>query len=183
MLPHPSLAQVKIIERHKVKSFHLVADFSMRSVHESFTVQVVPWVCAAVAALSRSQADVLQQLARIARSKAIRQNGTRRSQRKTDWLAWLKGDTARGPGTSSALTKRAFLFVKSAAGWAKSPIAADSINDEVPDEVDASREPSTARRWTLLRAAEDASTCLPLCDQAAVEREADQWAALWAEHS
>ena len=145
MLPHPSQVQFEIIERHKVKSFHLVANISTLSVHESFTVQVVPWVCAAVAALSRLQRDVLQQLFVIARAKAIRQDGLRRGQRRKEWLAWLKGGTAQEPEMKSAPTRRVFLFVKSGAGWARSPIAADRYNDEVPEEVTASGAPLIRR--------------------------------------
>ena len=106
----------------------------------------------------------------------------RRTQRKKQWSTWLNGGVPRPSGVKAqtTLSKRAFLFVKGAAGWTRSPVAEDAYNDEIPDGQASADSQSGARRW-----APDAATAapVPLCDQAAVEQEADQWAVLWAEGS
>ena len=129
----PNVAKVQLVRRHANRAFHLIAERRALASHEEFATQAVPWVCAMVAALASAHPEALWQLAVIARAKATRADSVRGKQRKKEWTTWLKGGTPR----QSAPSKRAFLFLKGAAGWTRSPTADDAYNDEVPDDLAA----------------------------------------------
>ena len=90
-LPAPTGAQSELIRRHVRRAFYLIAERRSRLSHEAFATQAVPWLCATVAALSRTDVGALRQLALIARLKATREDNTRRNQRRKEWSAWLNG--------------------------------------------------------------------------------------------
>ena len=95
---------------------------------------MMAWLFSFAAAFGRPLQSSLRQLAGVARAKAQREDAVRRAQHKREWATWLNGDTPRAAGAPTALTKRAFLYVKGTAGWMRSPTAAADIQDDVPYE-------------------------------------------------
>ena len=74
-------------------------------------------------------------------------------------------------------TRLAYRWIRGLVGWLHSPVADVSLNDRVPVEVDGEHElleSTSVAHVTSLR-----GTPMPLCDQASVQKQADQWADLW----
>ena len=182
MLPAPPLRQVAIARRHLDRCVHLVVSAGDRLGLQSVRARSEPWLVAAMGAWSSGDLDALLQLVRVARGSARRADDARRRQRRKEWATWLSGGLPLGPGGRIPITKRAFLYVRGASGWSRSPVDDDSHNGGVPGEADL-EEGQPEERWWVKLSARRSGQVAPFCDQAAVEREADQWAELWAERS
>ena len=146
------------------------------------------WLAATINAIYTGNAGVASSLVQMARAKAHRLDEAQRKSENITFQRWLNGEGPKGVPPS----KRAFQYMRGVSGWARSPKGAQALNDETPDQfsdahdtdlldaVDAEglgHDAKAIRRiW-----GEPSAASVPLCDQAAVEQEANSWAELWNE--
>lgn len=179
------------VARHVRRAFTtLVALQSL----DDFVSEAVGWLFAAMAALWDGAPDRLIVLARIARLKAAwhqRHQKAEKTHRSKEWTRWLSGGMPREAGAPYRPSKRAFLFVRGATGWMRSPIAARAsgsleVDGDESDLVEASDIDTAvgcrSRLWRPPHLVDMEQQLLPLCGQEAVEHEAQQWAQLRDEH-
>ena len=180
-----------IVARHLASATALVA---IPGSPPGFAAVAAPWLVAALsAALTRDRHGVAATLV-AARSQAAALERASRAAARREWTAWLHGTPVQAGRARGAPTKRAFQFIRAEAGWARSPLGDPRYDEAVLTEqrsgefMDVDSDACTAgchgtRLWqpsggNLLSRSGDVQ---PLSDQAAVEAEADRWAALWAE--
>ncbi len=183
--PNCSLAHKKKgLTRHAYKARQLAA--AMYKDNGEYTQGVYNWLFAAFYALWHRDFGTDALLIKVARLTAERIDRAAATAAMKTWEKWINGENLDGTIRKGGQpTKRAFMYARGTAGWVKSPLGCESQNDEIPDEQDATDALG-------MQVQEDARSCgriwqahadvqTPLCDQAAVEAEADTWASLWAE--
>ena len=107
---------------------------------------------------------------------------------------WRNAIGATGDdGAARTPTRLAYRWLKGLTGWSKSPLGPQSCNDSVPDQPqehdedpDLPQDNVTAADARYKGSDSVQQFCgsarlTPLCDQAVVETEANQWAKLWQE--
>ena len=135
-----------------------------------------------IAALAYARDTIaMRRITAIANKKAHQLETHWRNRKLADWRKSLSSST---PG-SQAPTRKAFQWIKSQAGWTKSPVGLQEQNDAIPveddlgDDLEMGHDTSDCQAsgvWTPLT-----RLPVPLCDQADVEAEANSWAGLWKE--
>ena len=99
------------------------------------------------------------------------------------------GATAAPNGTKTP-TRLAFRWLKGLTGWSSSPLGEESANDSVPSEPEPfddlqlphdNNRPPEFKGSSRVQILNGSARTTPLCDQAAVDGEGDQWAKLWKE--
>ena len=173
----PSVAL--LVSRHAVKAKRLADGMAKESAEEA--ARVGYWLLCMDLATALGDAIAVSTLVAVARRTAAKLVVQAAGRAATAWRQWLHGDVPAGALRGQQPTKRAFLFVRGAAGWSRSPTGqAEDFDEDIPaegDDIDAHTDepPTSARLWS--------ATCsrTPLSDQAAVELEANKWASQWSE--
>ena len=180
-----------LLVRHTAKASILVHH------HKSSTgdqPKLVAWFYAATDLLHKGDHDGLLSLIAIARENAAAIEARSRSIGLSEWRQWLTrpGDNTQDASTDSIScprrpSKNAYRWIRGLTGWSRSPVGLAKCNEEVP-AGDVPFDDETFSRDTLEQSTKNRdfgapnkyySTDYPLCDQADIEREADQWASLW----
>ena len=136
------------------------------------------WIASVCWASASGNVVAISALVAIARRQAAQLDGHTRTQQNKAWEVWLHGD---GEKRGLQPTKRAFLYVRGAVGWTRSPLAvAEDYDEAIPcEDIEVTardvEHASFSRVWSA------SAKRSPLCDQAAVEHEADAWADQWLE--
>ena len=126
--------------------------------------------------------QLLTGLARAARARAARIEARVKAARLRDWCAWL----GCGAGsTPPRLTRSGYRWVKGTCGWTRSPVGDAVRNDDAsvaaPHLVGDDDDPPKPFDDADLCAGLDDGEKLhvPMCDQAAVDLEGEEWATQW----
>ena len=122
-------------------------------------------------------------MATNARRRASAIEDTAAKARTEGWRKFLGATSEKGDGVFTP-GRGAYKWIKGQADWAPSPNGITAQNDAIPDDYDADDEEQWSGRaddHDLPDDAIEAATLEPLCDQAAVEDEANAWARLWDE--
>ena len=136
----------------------------------------------ALAAAALQYWQILPGIAHAARARATRIEARVKAAKFRDWRAWL----GCGPGSApTRLARSGYSWVKGLGGWTRSPIDAAKRNDAADDDTDHPQRTDDDPPCL-----DDADLCAgldgserqraPLCDQAAVDLEAEGWATQWA---
>ena len=145
------------------------------SQREEFEQPVRRWAGQFAAAVAARSSCWLRSLSSIADSCAKKLEARVAALRLADWKVRLGAGEPKGAPKGAA-----FRWLKGQAGWQPSPQGDPERNEDVlqdPEESPRSLEDDDV----LLAAGAHARAQVPLCDQAAVEQEADAWAQLWQE--
>jgi hypothetical protein len=80
-------------------------------------------------------------------------------------------------------TKVAYRWIKGNAGWTQNPAGPIVKNDDVPDEDDLpiAQQQEGSQCLVPSQSQLDQNLEVPLSDQAAVDKQADEWGTLWQE--
>ena len=73
-------------------------------------------------ALAARDLRTMAALAAVARQGARSLDRITRMQENQRWERWLRGDDPSSSGRGGQPTKRAFMFVRGAVGWTRSPV-------------------------------------------------------------
>ena len=139
------------------------------------------WATHFSSADATESAQWLQSLVDLADKKAAKLESEAKKKRLQDWSTAVGAAPVAGNRTP---TRLAYRWVKGFTGWSKSPTGSDSANNEVPEEpgldedCQQERHEEDVTKGEIERANEipryNGSACLvPLCDKAAVDKEAN----------
>ena len=117
----------------------------------------------------------IQSLAKLADAKAKKLENATAKLRAAHWRRRV-GAVVAQHGATPGPTKCAYHWVRGLAGWQRNPVGQLGENDMVPDEE--SEEDSYCKAAANIDSL-DSCKAIPLSDQAAVERQAADWATLW----
>ena len=145
---------------------------------------VEAWCNSLQAALSAASCNWMQSLQNVAdqKAKVIEQRTV--LERKRAWRAKIGAEPSVA-GAAAAPTRAAYRWTRGTIGWTPSAIGKQEDNDEVPeiDDVEGAQDAfddtlvanvsSPVLHSRVLR-----GSCIPLSDQAAVQKESDSWASL-----
>ena len=126
-------------------------------------------------------------LARAARKKAQIIEEAAAKKRTEGWREWLGATDTERKGLC-APSKGAYRWVKGLASWTPSKVGKQSLNDAIPDDNDAEVH-DDIEGYRELHDLEEHDpeqehtheALTPLCDQASLELETEDWALLWDE--
>ena len=127
--------------------------------------------CAASAAGSAGLWQPVRSIIKMARIRAARIEDRVRAERRREWIEWL----GCGAGDRRRLSKDAYRWIRGPTGWSRSPAGEAARNHDVPGDDE---EVNTFDDGVSLDDATQGE--MPLCDQAAVDLEAERWASEWA---
>ena len=136
----------------------------------------------ALAAAASQYWQILPGIAHAARARAARIEARVKAAKFRDWRAWL----GCGPVSPPArLARSGYRWVKGLGGWTRSPIEAAKRNDAAADDADqlqhSEDDPPCVDDADLCAGLDgDDRQRAPLCDQAAVDLEAEGCATQWA---
>lgn len=182
-------AVASVCRRHVGKAQQLVRSAVSKHGGED-AVAMSWWLGAALNAVSARCFGHLGLLVSVAREKAFHLDHVARNAATKDWERWICGASVQENSSASLgrqPTKRAFLYVRGSTGWVKSPKGDPRYEDGCMAEEDTTGDqyevddlPCGMRRvWHPQHCCSAAH--VPLCDQAAVELEADAWGLQWDE--
>ena len=187
----PALAN-KVLRRHIAKAAQVANDLA--SLLPCSAAIVSSWLLASLQSLASRSFDITHLLVTIAREKAERLERDARRAACKEWSSWLRGSGSQSVTSdrrSQQPNKRAYQFVRGSVGWTRSPLGDPRYEDEgeFEDDLPVSPEDSATseqrcgrqRIWSPCDGRQ--GDVVPLCVQAAVELEADSWAAEWDEHA
>jgi hypothetical protein len=135
----------------------------------------------ALAAAASQYWQILPGIAHAARARATRIEARVKAAKFRDWRAWL----GCGPGPPPArLARSGYRWIKGLGGWTRSPIEAAKRNDAAADDANqlqhSDDDPPCVDDADLCAGLDgDDRQRAPLCDQAAVDLEAEGWATQW----
>ena len=125
----------------------------------------------------------------LADRKAVKFESASASERMKQWRAAIGATTQQG--TTKAPSRLAYRWLKGFTGWSKSPLGHEQQNDQIPEEpttTDELEAPHCHGKTAGFRGSarvqrfNGSARLTPLCDQAVVEAEADNWGGLWCEN-
>ena len=177
---------LRLIERHLCKISGVVA--AGRGLEEALPA-IRAWRVAVFEQLLKGDLVHVQRLTAIARGNARVLEARARAKGLADWRQWLSVPAAGGRAGPAAPSRGAYQWIRGLAGWTRSPVGDASLNEAVPcgdaafddDGGGAAGEGSHEDDHQDVLWSRAQSDEVPLCDQADVEAEADQWAKLWQE--
>ncbi len=150
------------------------------SQREAVAPEVRRWAASLAEAWARGSARWANSLAHLADTRAKKLETIVASIRASCWRASI-GMVC--PNGSARPTKLAYRWIQGTAGWSRSPVGNIACNDDVPNEgeedddlcaqMDGQHLIPSGSQIDMLQ--------IPLCDEAAVDREAKEWASLWKE--
>ena len=185
----PTIA-ASILRRHVRKAHQLVRSVVNRQGREA-ALAMTWWLDVTLSAVFARCFDQVHSLVCIARDKAVCLDVAARSDAIKEWQRWVRGSDSQSSNLARSTcwkpTKRAFLYVRGSTGWVKSPKGDPMYEEGCVAEEDLTGEQyevddlvcRTGRVWQPRDHSLVAD--VPLCDQAAVELEADAWGTQWNE--
>ena len=188
MVPLRSQQQQEAADAH-AKAIGQLGDSLPKSAPSTSKAELQTWAKHFSRAVDADTINWLSKLQQISDKEAKKLEAGTRNARLKEWRAMI-GATTEG-GKPKAPTRFAYRWLKGLGGWTRSPVSDNKFNDAVPhleDDNDNNDEgeDDDRPRCTFKQANKiqlyNGSTCqVPLCDQAAVDREAESWAKLWEE--
>jgi hypothetical protein len=153
-----------------------------RTLQEEVCQQVTSWAASLQLAWLSPSASWAQSLSFIADVKARKLEAATASLKASRWRAAVGSPN---PFTAAAATptKVAYRWIKGNAGWTQNPAGPIVKNDDVPDEDDLpiAQQQEGSQCLVPSQSQLDQNLEVPLSDQAAVDKQADEWGTLWQE--
>ncbi len=143
----------------------------------SLQPQVDSWGISLECAVTHASVQCTRSLTAVADTRAKKAEALTISAPTSHWRQAV-GATPEFPRCTPTPTKLAFRWVKGLAGWQHSPIGSSIDNGLVPDDPDT-LDDETEVNAEVIHEGLPSAKCIPLCDQAAVQKEANSWAVLW----
>jgi hypothetical protein len=173
-----------LLRRHLVRAWLAVRDAPL---DEERRGEVRRWVDAAATLLRFGKTIEVRRLAAVGRATAAKLEAKRRHALQVRWKNDLVVRSSDAPGPARP-SRMAYRWLRGAAGWQRSPLGPTWMNDEAEQErLDVASDDCPAHlvepsgRPSRLWRPQEQNTATVLCDQADVEREADDWARIWDE--
>jgi len=173
-----------LVNRHFSKLYALAADPAWTAPERE---EIRIFIHAIVHHASASDTIGMRRLTALAIQRAVKVERSVKARKASSWRQALAAPSAAGQAPLAAPSRLAFAWVRGSTGWSKSPVGAQALNDDVPDDTfddglpsqDLQDQQGTSRMWGARGRQPEAV----LSDQADVELEANGWAHLWQEGS
>ena len=185
--PPLGTAQKQALDKHKAALLK-IADNLPNGIPPPLKEELTRWVLHYNRLTGHASQATRKNLAGLADKRAAKLESAARLEKMQSWRTAI-GATADSQKTK-APSRLAYRWLKGLTGWSKSPLGPERLNENVPDEPEEhddleaphcgqGKPEFSGTSSTQIFSGSVRTT--PLCDQAAIEVEADQWAELWRE--
>ena len=137
--------------------------------------KMLSWGSSLAAAVRTSSVQWIRSLSSVAEIHAKQLEALALNTRRAEWRALVGGSDAK-PNALASPSKLAHRWVKGLAGWQHSPVGDIQQNDAIPCDQDNGE---LEDEMLVQHAVTSRCQQVPLADQAAVEKQADDWVRLW----
>ena len=150
------------------------------SKQEELRPSVIAWAESLRGAWCHASVAWATSLWRIADIKAKKLEAAVAASKASHWRQAVGASAASA--SDATPTRLAYRWIKGIRGWQKSPVGPSQLDDQVPDEDDDGAAPEQLDGQAVVPSTDQSEDLeVPMSDQAAVDSEAEMWAALWQE--